>query len=402
MKRIAFKHTEYPAKLQEYKFFNIGTKTYLVHEGCGPVLEFRNDSIVRIDNSFLHRNQFGSARFVFNNEIYFYGGYGLFTYKNILTKYDFQTREWTEVKTYSDVPLETRKNALSYLINNDLYVFGGYTNDETKIQWGKPLDNTIWQLHLPSMKWICKGEVNLIQILNYGDYRLFNNNQENIFLISNEFNIINPRKNIMEKHEIKLYLNFISNYFEEDSIICVLKNNINQSKYFAILSINQIKGKRLSTSVFIKSLPLSINNSIILIITIIIILITLLILRKKIMNKLKPFNGIIYNQQSNQFLYKNKPVTIFDEQEIRLLHYLMEHNNQFVSLNNLNQLFENNNQPETISATVKRREQAVSRLLTKVSKITGIDEEVLILEKKNSEDKRIKDLKILPNLLKML
>jgi hypothetical protein len=69
MKRIAFKHTEYPAKLQEYKFFNIGKKTYLVHEGCGPVLEYRNDSIVRIDNSFLHRNQFGAARFVYNNEI---------------------------------------------------------------------------------------------------------------------------------------------------------------------------------------------------------------------------------------------------------------------------------------------------------------------------------------------
>jgi hypothetical protein len=83
MKRIAFKHTEYPAKLQEYKFFNIGNKTYLVHEGCGPVLEYRNDSIVRIDNSFLHMNQFNASRFIFNNEIYFFGGYGLFTSKNI-------------------------------------------------------------------------------------------------------------------------------------------------------------------------------------------------------------------------------------------------------------------------------------------------------------------------------
>ena len=91
---------------------------------------------------------------------------------------------------------------------------------------------------------------------------------------------------------------------------------------------------------------------------------------------------------------------MFDDQEKRLLLYLLEQSNQFVSLNNLNQLFENNNQPETISATVKRREQTVSRLLAKVSKITGIDEKELILERKNSEDKRIKDLKILPNLLK--
>jgi len=82
MGRIAFKHSPYPAKLKEYKFFNIGTKTYLVHEGSGPVLEYRNDSIVRIDNSFLYRNQFGAMQFVYDNEIYFYDGDGLFTFKN--------------------------------------------------------------------------------------------------------------------------------------------------------------------------------------------------------------------------------------------------------------------------------------------------------------------------------
>ena len=81
--------------------------------------------------------------------------------------------------------------------------------------------------------------------------------------------------------------------------------------------------------------------------------------------------------------------------------YILKKHNQFVSLNDLNQLFENNAQPETLSATIKRREQVVSRLLNKISKITGLDEKELILERKNSEDKRIKDLKLLPNLLKI-
>ena len=76
--------------------------------------------------------------------------------------------------------------------------------------------------------------------------------------------------------------------------------------------------------------------------------------------------------------------------------------NQYISLNELNQLFEKNKQPETISATVKRREQAVSGLLTKISKITGIEENKLILERKNNDDKRIKDILLLPNLLKIV
>jgi hypothetical protein len=78
----------------------------------------------------------------------------------------------------------------------------------------------------------------------------------------------------------------------------------------------------------------------------------------------------------------------------------LNHLNQFISLNELNQLFEKNNQPETISATVKRREQAVSSLLIKVSKITWIEDKKLLMERKNSEDKRIKDILLLPYLLK--
>jgi hypothetical protein len=398
MKRIAFKHTEYPAKLQEYKFFNIGAKTYLVHEGCGPVLEYRNDSIVRIDNSFLHRNQFGAVRFVYNNEIYFYGGYGLFTFKNILTKYDFQTREWIEVKTFSETPSETREGAFSYLIKNDLYVFGGYTKDETKTQFAKQLDTSIWKLHLPTMQWSCQGSVNGISKYDILGCILFSKNGMKLYFLADVFNEIDLEKNTIKKYEKKIFSS-LTYYFEGNNIVCVLPNEIKKTKYFAILPINTTKGKLLKTSVFIK--PLTTNNIIaFLLFSIIIIIIILLFFRKNIQNKLKQFNGIFYNQQKELFFYKGKNISVFDEQEKKLLLYLLEQNNQFVSLNNLNQLFENNNQPETISATVKRREQAVLRLLAKVSKITGIDEKSLIVERKNSEDKRIKDLKILPNLLK--
>lgn len=402
MRKIAFKHTEYPAKLQEYKFFNIGTKTYLVHEGCGPVLEYRNDSIVRIDNSFLHRNQYRAVRFVYNKEIYFYGGYGLFTFKNILTKYDFQTREWIEVKTFSNVPMEPREGAFSYIINTDLYVFGGNTKDENKIQCGKQLDNTIWRLHLPTMQWNCQGKVSGISKLEYLSNKLIFNNQEKTCFITDVFNVIDPEKNTLEKFELKFYSHIFSNYFEGDKIICVVQDELKKSKYFAILPINIIKGRQLSTYAFITPLPN--DHKIAFFLCSIIILLCLILIffyRKKIQNKMKPFNGILYNQEKELFLYKSKPITVFDEQEKRLLLYLLEQNNQFVSLNNLNQLFENSNQPETISATVKRREQTVARLLAKVSKITGINEKELIIERKNSEDKRIKDLKILPDLLKM-
>ena len=97
--KIPLIHNGFLGKLKDYTSFSIKNQTYLVHTGCGPVLEYRNDSLVRIDNSFLQLNQLGSSNFIYKNEIYFFGGYGLFTFKNILTKYDFITSEWLLIKT---------------------------------------------------------------------------------------------------------------------------------------------------------------------------------------------------------------------------------------------------------------------------------------------------------------
>jgi len=126
----------------------------------------------------------------------------------------------------------------------------------------------------------------------------------------------------------------------------------------------------------------------------------ILIFRKKIKEKLVPFSGITYNQNKELYFFKGKSILAFEESEKRLLKHLLKSDNQFISLNNLNQLFENSGQSETISAIVKRREQTVSGLIAKVSKITGIEESKLILERKNSDDKRIKDILLLPNLIK--
>ena len=395
MKRIAFKHTEYPAKLQEYKFFNIGNKTYLVHEGCGPVLEYRNDSIVRIDNSFLHRNQFGAVRFVYNNEIYFYGGYGLFTFKNILTKYNFQTREWIEVQTNREEEQEPREGAYSYLKGNDLYVFGGVKKDNNDIVNVKLLDNKIWRLNLSKMQWFCEG--NYYNKLIKTEPEVPINDIKKLYITSRTFSEIDFYSNKINIYNRNYFPNVISTYLDGKTLIGVYQ--ISSKKFFHVGDISEFKGNLRDTAVFIY--PINESNKYL--IFILIFLLTLILLLLALKNKLnpfvKPFKGIIYSTQKQAFLYKGKPI-IFEKQEEKVLFYLLTKLNQFISLNEINQLFEINGNTETISATVKRREQAVSGLLTKVSKITGIEEQKLIIEQKNSEDKRIKDIMLLPNLLK--
>lgn len=145
-----------------YNFFHIKHKNYFVHKGCGTVYEFRNDSIIRIDNSFEHKSQFNASTFIYYDEIYYFGGYGLFTFKNILTKYDFKTRQWELVKysDYNNIP-DPRSHVLSYLIDDDLYVIGGFTeNYETNLTTttNKAL-NDIWKLNLTTKKWTFLGNL---------------------------------------------------------------------------------------------------------------------------------------------------------------------------------------------------------------------------------------------------
>ena len=152
-------------------------------------------------------------------------------------------------------------------------------------------------------------------------------------------------------------------------------------------------------NIFIEPLDIDYRIKIGLALILLFCLMLILIFRKKIKEKLVPFSGITYNQNKELYLFKGKSILTFEESEKRLLKHLLKSENQFISLNNLNQLFENSGQSETISAIVKRREQTVSGLIAKVSKITGIEESKLILERKNSDDKRIKDILLLPNLI---
>lgn len=394
--KFPFKHTKYLEKLNEYIPFNIGNKTYLVHDGCGPVLEFRNDSIVRINDANLQRNQFGAIHFVYNNEIYFFGGYGLFTSKNILTKYIFKNKDWIEVQTNGEKKPEPRQGAYSFLKGKYLYVFGGFAKDENNIPNSKPLDNKIWRLHLPTMEWDCVGTYDKKQMEN--EIKNVFDDSMKLYFQWHDFLEFDYYTNKIYRYNQNYFLWGLSSYLEGKIIIGVYR--IGSKTFYHAGDISEFKGKLKSTTVFITPLETDKNYLTTASFSLFVLILLLYLSRKQIKSIVKPFKGIIYNQEKNVFLYKGKSILVFEDQDKKVLLYLLEHLDQYVSLNELNQLFENNNVSETFSATIKRREQAVSVLLAKVSKITGVDEKELLIERKNAEDKRIKDILLLPNLLK--
>lgn len=92
------------SNLSKMEVAQINGNTFLYDSAGGVVVEYANQTFTRHDKSFSHRSQYYSAHFTYNGHIYLLGGYGLFTTKNILTRYDFEAREWFLVETSGDIP----------------------------------------------------------------------------------------------------------------------------------------------------------------------------------------------------------------------------------------------------------------------------------------------------------
>ena len=146
-KQITFKQllTEYVPLSEK------GSLIYFVDRGCGYVLQLRNDSIVRIDKSFHHQNQFGGAYFLNNGVPNIFGGYGLFSSKNFITQFQVISKEWLIADEGVNMP---PASFFPYTKDDEnLYVFIPNVKSSSR-----PIYNNLWRYNFKKRKWTLEGQ----------------------------------------------------------------------------------------------------------------------------------------------------------------------------------------------------------------------------------------------------
>jgi hypothetical protein len=189
---------------------------YFLYPGGGLLFEYRDNNIIRIDESFPHRNQFSGHFFTYKNIPYLMGGYGYWKSNSLLTKFNFQTKDWDYIETRGQVP-ELGINSGSFVIENDvLYVFDFYQKiDDVDVK-----NNNTYEFSLTSLKWEKKGSLNRLfyddvnrKVLDitipFGSTKYLQKSLDSKSLV-----IIEPSKN-----SVKTYIN--------ESLIQVRRNAIN-------------------------------------------------------------------------------------------------------------------------------------------------------------------------------
>lgn len=398
-KTIPYKHNELPkTKDFPYNYFSIKGKNYLVYTGCGEVYEFRNDSIIRIDNSFQHKNQFGSCPFVFKDEIYYFGGYGLFTFKNILTKFDFKTKEWELIKynNYKNIP-QPRDKAISFVKGDNFYLLSGYSEnyDTDQVTGAGNQLFDIWKLNLKTKDWEYIGDLkdkSIVSTLvdNSNSYQ----NQNNFYYDSNyifQLDFENNKVNYF-KQENKFFLSEFEKYNSENNeIIYSLKSSDQSVRDIKIIieSFKNYSGKIIRT----ENLVSSFNFTYILILSIILLVAIGLYFTTKRKQKTEYENCITY--KNNTFFHKNKPINNLSSDEINLLSFFFSNYNNSIQMNEVVD-FISKNDDTSYNTLTKKKDTILNSLKQKLAFVLDINEDDLFIYQKNNEDKRIKEIQLNP------
>ena len=114
--------------------------------------------------------------------------------------------------------------------------------------------------------------------------------------------------------------------------------------------------------------------------------------RTKTLNFAKP--QIIYNSKNDRFAYGSSDLEHLEPLKKALLKAFMNSSEQFILLNDLNDLISTNDSDENYQTLKKRRETLLKELKNELALITGKKPEQIFDVRKNEFDKRIKEIKL--------
>ena len=348
---------------------------YFVQNVGGLVLELNKNDLKRIDNSFNHKMQITSTIFRYNNEIYRYGGYGYFSAREFIVKFDFETNEWESVKVNGElIPPARFSNAFS-IDENNLTIIGGTTVDRYNREKRVRLTD-MWQFSFEELKWSFLLDSEEIQPIDYEAFKFDNKIffREGNYLKSLNLDSFELSNNNLTNALLKVSKRFKIHYFDGSFHFVVDRNNGER------VLISRTKKELLGTPKYLKSLEnknlLSFNN---LIITglLLFVIITIFFLRRY-------FNSVIL--KTNKIKYRNKTVFISEEEYLVLKEFFR---NQNSLENNILQNLVNKDQYER-SHNVRRKNNLINTLNSKFQ-ILFNNNSFNYIDTKNSDfDKRYK------------
>ncbi len=380
-------------ELNHANFFTkiVRNDLYIISNGAGPVFKKSGNNFIRIDNSTLHKNQFGGARFVYNDKVHIYGGYGFWSFKNFITFYDENIKQWDIFYNNSKYLPPGRWKPIYNLLDDKLYVFGGRSGSAETINQDESFSD-IFYFDLINKEFISLGYINKKLKTKYS---LFSQPKldDNIFLIDNDnltrinFNSLKAT-NYYQKNFFLGIDNKFPTFIKGQKLFYI--SNINGTKYLKFFDLKSIdKNFESETfSLLAENKEISVEQYIFF--GFFIALVFWIILK---MFSFKDFIKGLILYDENRVYFNNESVSITSNEQ-SLISYLSE--NPFITVPQVNRII--SDQQFAKSHFTSLRNKLVMDLNKKLFILTK--NEKCIIETKLPKDNRLKAYKADSSIIK--
>lgn len=352
---------------------------FMIDKGCGIVYQLSHDTLKRIDHSYAHKNQFGASVFTYKNKVHYFGGYGYFRTKNLITYFEKGALEWFEVvnRNYNVRP-DSRQAAQHQIIGKKLYIWGGYGRRGYKDE--PVLD--IWSFDLKKQLWTKEGELNPW----YNEVSQSINSMKTLptcWFASREYlahtDILKNKIYYYQHPNFQTYREIFPN--DNETQFMVIRKGTNDTQCFAsVLNRQQLtNGLEPQEQFFYKEVSLlkmvAADTYLWISLTLNLILFLLLFYIRRVHKTdwFKRRNAILHPED-------------FSELEWKCLELIEKH--QSIELSALNDLFDE--EELSYETLKKRRESFIKALRTKIALLTAVDVDQILYETKHPKDKRMK------------
>lgn len=380
-------------ELNHANFFTkiVRNDLYIISNGAGPVFKKSGNNFIRIDNSTLHKNQFGGARFVYNDKVHIYGGYGFWSFKNFITFYDENIKQWDIFYNNSKYLPPGRWKPIYNLLDDKLYVFGGRSGSAGTINQDESFSD-IFYFDLINKEFISLGYINKKLKTKYS---LFSQPKldDNIFLIDNDnltrinFNSLKAT-NYYQKNFFLGIDNKFPTFIKGQKLFYI--SNINGTKYLKFFDLKSIDNNFESETFSLLAEDKQISLEKYLLFGVLIFFIFWVIL--KIFSFKDFIKGLILYDDSNIY-YDNQSAPITTKEQ-ELISYLSE--KPFITAPQVNRII--SEQQFAKSHFTSLRNKLVGDLNEKLFMLTN--NKKCIIETKMPEDNRIKAYKADSSIIK--
>mgnify|MGYP001582072768 CR=1 FL=1 len=361
--------------IANYYIIKIRDTFYFVQNTGGLVLELKDNALERIDNSFNHKMQINSSIFIYNNEIYRYGGYGYFSTRDFLVKFDFDTLEWESIKINDALIPSGRFGNFYDVYEDNLIVIGGTTVNKLDKE-KRIILNDIWKFSFKEMKWTYLFNDPEISSVDFNTLK-FNNNI--LYRDSQQIKVLNLDSYELKSFDInnsylKINTNFKTHFHNNNFHFVVDRNNGN--RVLITRTEKELLGRIKTKKYLATNNYLTLEN---ILVTGLLVFITLVILVLR-----RYLNSIFLYPE--KIKYRNKNVFISNDEHLVLKGFI---ENQNTLENNILQGLLNKDQYHN-SHNIRRKNNLVNSLNSKLKILFNENNFNFIEIHKSEFDKRYK------------